>query len=345
MNFWIVLVNYNGLEDSRKCLRSLESIREPFSVVLTDNASNDDPLPKLKPEFPWVHYLQNPVNGGWSGGNNTGIRYALEHGATQLFLLNNDTTVRPDIVARLQSAAAARPDCGILGPVIRYMDEPELVMTDGVMYNRPPYPGFFQRLEVPECEAEPPHVADVDIVNGCAMMVRADVFRRIGLIDDRFFLLHEEADFCLRAKAAGFNCGVLAEGMVWHKGSSTFKRVGKHLQRYFDTRNLGLLLSKQTHYGRGTRGALASYVTYLRYAYHRYCHEREEGHKHSADAVIEGLVDLATRRFGVYKPRRRWALPVVRCAFDAARRVKPKRSASSSPIDKRKDLWDGRAQA
>src|SRR3954452_1497802 len=219
-NFWVVLVNYNGTEDTRKCLRSLEKLTDPCSVVLTDNKSNDDPLPKLRAEFPWVHYVQNTVNGGWSGGNNCGIRYALDRGATWLFLLNNDTTVRPDVVGRLLAAAEARPDYGILGPVIRYMDEPELVMTDGVVFNRPGYPGFFQRVEVPERSAEPPVVTDVDIVNGCAMMVRADVFRRIGLIDDRFFLLHEEADFCLRAKAAGFNCGVLAEGMVWHKGSS-----------------------------------------------------------------------------------------------------------------------------
>ena len=82
---------------------------------------------------------------------------------------------------------------------------------------------------MPEVTTDPPTVVPVDIVNGCCMMVRADVFRRVGLIDDRFFLIHEEADFCLRVLRAGFRCGVLAEGLVWHKGSSTFKRSGKRV--------------------------------------------------------------------------------------------------------------------
>jgi GT2 family glycosyltransferase len=320
---WIVPVNFNGLDDTRKCLRSLAELSDPATVIVVDNASKDDPTSVLCAEFPWAHLVRNPVNGGWSGGNNTGIRHALERGASHVILLNNDTTVRPDLVGRLLAAAAAHPAFGVIGPVIRFMDDPDVTMTDGVVFNRPGYPGFFQRLPVPERAADPPAVSEVDIVNGCCMMICADVFRRIGLIDDRFFLIHEEADFCLRAREAGFRCGVLAEALVWHKGSSAFKRSGKRWQRYYDTRNLGLLLSKhQTKIHTG-RGGLMSYATFLRYAYHRYCHEREDGQADAADAVLEGLVDAATRRFGAHRPRQRWAMPVLRCAFEAARRIKP----------------------
>ena len=338
---WIVPVNFNGLEDTRKCLRSLAELSTPASVVVVDNASNDDPTTILKDEFPWAHVIRNPVNGGWSGGNNAGIRFALQRGADFVILLNNDTTVHPELVARLVDAADAHPEFGIIGPVIRFMDEPELTMTDGVIFNRPGYPGFFQRLPVPERRDDPPAVSEVDIVNGCCMMVRATVFERIGLIDDRFFLIHEEADFCLRTQRAGWKCGILAEGLVWHKGSSAFKRSGKRWQRYYDTRNLGLLLSRNRT---GTRSGLNSYARYLLYAYHRYCHEREDGQLDAADAVLDGLVDVATRRFGAYVPRSRWALPVLRCVFDAARRLKPPRTGSA-PTDARKDLWDERSQA
>ena len=75
--------------------------------------------------------VRNAVNGGWAGGNNTGIRYALERGANHILLLNNDTTVAPALVDNLLAAAAANPDYGILGPVINFMDEPHAVMTDG----------------------------------------------------------------------------------------------------------------------------------------------------------------------------------------------------------------------
>lgn len=317
-NVWIVPVNFNGLDDTRKCLRSLESLRTPASVVVVDNASADDPTALLTAEFPWIHFVRNPTNAGWSGGNNTGIRYALERGADHVILLNNDTTVHPDIVGRLVAAAESHPEYGVIGPVIRYMDEPDVVMTDGVVFNRPGVDGFFQRKVVPERDASPPAVDEVDIVNGCCMMVAARVFRKIGLIDDHFFLIHEESDFCLRTREAGFKCGVLAEALVWHKGSSAFKRSGRTWQRYYDTRNLGQLLSK---HGGGVR----NYAKFLRYAYHRYCHEREAGARDAADAVLEGLTDFVTRRYGVYRRRDRWAVPVLRAAFEAARRLKRKK--------------------
>ncbi|MBM3979995.1 MAG: glycosyltransferase, partial [Planctomycetes bacterium] len=318
-NVWIVPVNYNGTDDTRKCLRSLDALAPRANVVLVDNASRPDPCEALRAEFPWVHVVRNDANLGWSGGNNTGIRYALARGATHVLLLNNDTTVAPDIVARLLAAFAAHPRFGVIGPVIRYMDEPAVVMTDGVTFAPPGFPGFFRRREVPERAADPPAVDGTDIVNGCCMMIRADVFARVGLIDDRFFLIHEEADFCLRAARAGFACGVLAEPLVWHKGSTSFKREGRSWQRYYDTRNLALLLRRHRR-----AGALSAYATYLRYAYHRYCHEREANQPAAADAVLEGLIDAAARRTGPYPKRRRWAVPLLRGLFELARRTKRK---------------------
>jgi len=157
---------------------------------------------------------------------------------------------------------------------------------------------------------------DVDIVNGCAMMIGAPVFRRIGLIDERFFLIHEESDFCLRARQAGFGCGVLNQGLVWHKGSSTFKLSGKRWQRYYDARNLALLLRKHQASHRPGRGAWRSRLEYLKYVYYRYALEREEGQADAADAVLEGVCDTLVRRYGAYAAGPRPALPFVRGLFD-----------------------------
>jgi len=316
---WIVPVNFNGLGDTRKCLESLGKLTAPASVAVVDNASRENPTAVLKAEFPWANVIRNELNGGWSGGNNTGIRFALDRGADFILLLNNDTTVHHTLIERLLAAMDAHPAFGIIGPVIRFMDEPDRVMTDGTAFNRPGSPGFFQRQLVSERLSA---VDETDIVNGCAMFVRAEVFRRIGLIDDRFFLIHEESDFCLRAREAGFGCGVLAEALVWHKGSSTFKNSGKRWQRYYDARNLGLLLSKH----RGPRGKLNSYSRWLKYAYHRWCHEREDNHPDAADAVLEGLVDAFRRRFGPHESRSRWGVPVLRGLFETARRLKPPRN-------------------
>src|SRR5439155_15685622 len=128
-NVWVVPVNFDGLEDTRKCLRSLAELSPAASVVVVDNASKEDPTAVLKAEFPWAHVVRNAENRGWSGGNNTGIRFALERGADFVILLNNDTVVHPRLVGRLLAAAVANPGFGVLGPVIRYMEGPESVMT------------------------------------------------------------------------------------------------------------------------------------------------------------------------------------------------------------------------
>lgn len=328
---WVVLVNYNGLDDTRKCLNSLHVVGDAhMSVVVIDNASAEDPTAQLRAEFPWCHFVRNSVNGGWAGGNNTGAVYALKRGADQVILLNNDTIVTPDFTQRLVAAATAHPDIGVLGPVINFMDDPGEVMTDGCVFNRPGYPGFFQRQPVPLVRMEPPTVSEVDIVNGCCMMIRRQVFARIGLIDERFFLIHEESDFCLRARHAGFRCGVLGESLVWHKGSSSFKRSGKRWQRYYDARNLSLLLRKHQVNHRPGRGAARSRLEYLKYIYYRYAIEREEGQLDAADAVLEGFCDALAGRYGPYSTAPARALPVVRSLFELWRRWRARRGRKSA---------------
>jgi GT2 family glycosyltransferase len=318
----IVLLNYNGLADTIRCLRSLKAAGPPPAVVV-DNASAEDPSAVLRSEFPWCSVVPNSVNGGWAGGNNVGIRYALERGAELIVLLNNDTVISPDFVPRLTAAATAYPDYGVLGPVIRFMDPPHEVQTDGCMFNDPACSGFFHRMPVELISASIPEVTEVDIVNGCCMMVRAEVFRHIGLIDERFFLIHEESDFCLRARRAGFCCGVLGEALVWHKGSSSFRRAGNRWQRYYDARNLYLLLSKHAATHRRGRGTLRSLWEYLKYTYHRYAIEREAGHADSADAVVEGVYDALLRRFGPFRAGPRPAVPLLLGAFEVWRAARP----------------------
>ena len=323
---WIVLVDYNGLEDTRKCLRSLHLQTSSASTIVVDNASVVNVTDALQAEFPWAHFVRSPVNGGWAGGNNIGMKYAIEQGADLVVLLNNDTVVAPDFVTRLATAARAHPDFGIIGPVIRFMDPPHEVQTDGVQFNRPHEAGFFQRHAVKLVTSTPPNVVEVDIVNGCCLMVRRQVVEKMGYVDEQFFLIHEESDFCLRSQAAGFKNGVLAESLVWHKGSSTFKREGSRLQRYFDARNLVRLIRKHGHRA-GSRGTWRSYSHHLRYSYHRYAIERDGDFTDSANAVLEGLYDAALGRWGSYRKTTRPGLGVVRWVLSGAWRF-----ASKSPV-------------
>jgi GT2 family glycosyltransferase len=144
----------------------------------------------------------------------------------------------------------------------------------------------------------------VDIVNGCCLMAKAEMFRAVGVFDESLFIVHEESDLCLRALRAGFQCGVLGEALVWHKGSSSFQRSGRQLQRYYDTRNLYFLLKRHGGKLPGTRSFARSLVPFLRYAFYRYSLEMEAGSPPAARAVADGLADAVTGVKGVYASSR-----------------------------------------
>ncbi len=315
----IVVLDYNGLDDTRRCLESLRAVTYPrLSVVLVDNASAIDPAPEARRCLPDVVTMRNGSNLGYAGGNNRGIQAALSAGADYVIVLNNDTVVAPTLVAELLTVFRTDDTLGIVGPVVNYLDEPRRVMTEGVRFNRGPGTAFFTPVHVPLDSTSAPQPVRVDIVNGCCMMVRAAVFRAIGFFDEALFIVHEESDFCLRARAGGFGCAVLGRTLVWHKGSSAFDRSGRQIQRYFDTRNLYYLLRRYAG-SNGARPWMSSFVHYLRYAYYRYATEIEAGKHQAARAVVEGLSDALVGVTGPYGALRRRTTLVVRTAFGLGR--------------------------
>jgi GT2 family glycosyltransferase len=317
----VVVLNHNGLEDTLRCLDSLRQISYPHvSAVLVDNGSTIDPEQQALTHCDRLTVIKTGTNLGYAGGNNRGIEHALDRGADCVLILNNDTIVASSIVSALVEAFRSDPVLGIVGPVINFMDEPDAVMTDGVRFNPGPGTEFFQRLRIP-LQPGIRTAVSVDIVNGCCMMVRSDVFRAVGLFDEQLFIVHEEADLCLRALEAGFGCAVLSEALVWHKGSSSFDRSGRQLQRYFDTRNLLHLLRRHSGRAVGSRGRIISFWHYGRYAFYRYAIEVEMGKPLAARAVAEGIWDALMGRKGPYFQRRRPGALLVRALFAAGHAV------------------------
>src|SRR5207245_2101158 len=157
------------------------------------------------------------------------------------------------------------------------------------------------------------------------MMVDSRVFRAVGLIDERFFLVHEESDLCLRARRAGFRCGVLGESLVWHKGSRSFETTGKPVQRYYDARNLFLLLRKHSSKLRSgdswvSSGSWRWYLEYMKYVYYRYCVEHDAGRDETAQAVLEGIRDAWGGCYGPYIRRKRPGVRALLWLFEWWRR-------------------------
>lgn len=301
-SFGVVLVNYNGWDDTRECLESLLRCSDAHQkrIVVVENASTEDRLDEFRAAYPSVDWVVSKVNTGWSGGNNLGLQFLMENvpELDYIFLLNNDTIVSEDLFEVLSQGF--EQGYQVVGPVINEYSSPDAIQTQGTGFNLKSRPmEFFSVIETP-IDHEAIRVTSVDIVNGCAVCIKREVFEDIGLIDERFFLTCEESDFCMRANEAGYRCGVIHRTGVWHKQGVTYAKVGKPIQRYYGTRNLLLLLGKHPG-GEGRRGRFGSWLAYMRYSYHIYCHELEQLNRSGAEAVCLGVAHGHLGKFG---PRR-----------------------------------------
>lgn len=236
----IVILNWNQYDDTAECLRSLRHVHHPpFEIYLVDNGSIDGSPEKLVAEFPEVRIVRNTENLGYAEGNNVGIRKALESGANFILLLNNDTVVHAEFLAELMKVADREPTAGILGAKVVYYDRPDLLWALGGNLLQP-----FARIRMlgrdrPVADVGS-SVGEFDHVPGATMFVRSEVFRRQGLLDRNYFLNWEDAEFCIRAKKAGWRVLGVPNSVVLHKVSRA--TAGK-LAMYFGQRNRLLFAS------------------------------------------------------------------------------------------------------
>ncbi|RMF34803.1 MAG: glycosyltransferase family 2 protein [Chloroflexi bacterium] len=237
----IIVLNWNGGQETLDCLASLRRVEYPrFDVVVVDNGSKDGSPQAIRERFPEVTLIETGENLGFTGGNNVGIRHALERGSDYLLLLNHDTEVAPDFLTRLVEVAEAEPEVGMAGPLIYYHARPDRLWSAGGIVDRrrgeARMLGIGQRADGAFRQVRP-----VDFVSGCALLVKAPVVARIGLLDDRFFAYYEEVEWCWRARQAGYQIVVVPQARVWHKISPE-ARAASPTVHYYMTRNRLLFL-------------------------------------------------------------------------------------------------------
>jgi hypothetical protein len=225
----VVVLAWNGRALTMACLESLESLRYPNrSVILVDNASTDGTADAVRKAYGGrIAVIENAENLGYSRGNNVGIRRALEDGADFVLLLNNDTTVDAALVDRLVEVMAVSEDIGIAGPKIYYASPPDRIWFAGGEIHLAR--GTSKHIGIRERDTgRYDSVRDVDYVTGCALLARRAVFERIGYLDPVYAAYYEDADFCVRARRAGFRVVYAPAGKVWHKiSASTGGELGR----------------------------------------------------------------------------------------------------------------------
>jgi GT2 family glycosyltransferase len=228
--FCIIILNWNGKEESVKCLASLRMLNaSSYEIVFIDNASVDDSVPYVHTHFPEIKIFQNECNLGFAEGNNVGIRYALQRGAESILILNNDTIVAPDLLEELDKMLRSHPKLGILGATVYQMSHPDCLDHLGGIWN----PNRLMFDLVGKGEKMPSAPVSLDYVFGAGFVVRREVFEKVGLLEPRFFLFWEEADLCMRARESGFLIMNCPGAKIWHKGSSSFSGGKPHTDYFY----------------------------------------------------------------------------------------------------------------
>ncbi|MBN2451171.1 MAG: glycosyltransferase family 2 protein [Lentisphaeria bacterium] len=237
-DFAIVLINWNGLEDTRTCLRSLAraSLPETTRVVVVDNGSTDGSVAAIRGEFSWGTVLELGRNAGFAGGNNAGIRYALERGAELILLLNSDTTVARDTITELLEAADRHPDVAGFGGKIYCMDDPNVLwFAGGELPGRTLGAVHYGDGERDSGRHDTPRLCN--FLTGCMLMARASAWRTVGLLDEGMFFLWEDTDWCARCAAQGLRLLYVPSARIWHRGSASTGGSASPLAQYYYERN------------------------------------------------------------------------------------------------------------
>jgi len=235
----VIIVNYNGKEDTIECLNSLATCHSvSFTPIVVDNGSTDGSVATLSSHFPSLHLIRSETNLGFAGGNNLGITYALEQGFSHLCLLNNDTTVAPSFLSAL---ASSYKEHSILGAKLINAKNHALLDHLGGIWNA-------DRLEFDLVGAGAnaalyKNKIQLDYVCGCALFASRSVFERVGFLYEPFFLYWEESDFCMRAKKAGILSYSCPDALVYHKGAIAPEKKSS-LTSYYAQRNRLLFLSR-----------------------------------------------------------------------------------------------------
>ncbi|MDF2156439.1 glycosyltransferase family 2 protein [Algoriphagus sp. CAU 1675] len=220
----IILVNWNGYSFTKACLKSLDKVKNPnFQVILVENASKNPEGQQLKNEFPKILLIENQENLGFSGGNNVGIRKALEMGFSYILLLNNDTEVEPDFLELMLRKINENPKVGAVQPMICFLGEKEKIWSAGGKWNS--ILGSAKTLGDRKSIKDYSPSSDIlDWATGCCILVSRQAILEAGLLNEQYFAYFEDVDWSLRIREKGFSILLAEKAKIYHEAGASSKK-------------------------------------------------------------------------------------------------------------------------
>lgn len=211
----VVIVTYQSARDVDACFGSLAAARlDGAHVVVVDNASTDGTAAIVRERFPWVTVLDSGANLGFAGGNNLGIRRAVEDGAEWIYLLNPDTDVDPGFLEESLAVARADPRTAAVQSLLLLHPERDRVNTAGNEIHFLGF-GYCGAYRAPR-ESVPDEPREIPFASGAAVLLRAAALAEVGVFDDFLFLYQEDQDLGIRLRLAGWRARLAPRSVVWH---------------------------------------------------------------------------------------------------------------------------------
>ncbi|MGE0103435.1 MAG: glycosyltransferase family 2 protein [Blastocatellales bacterium] len=227
----LIVLTYRMRETARNCLLSLRSLTYPdLTIIVVDNDSRDGTEEMVRSEFPEAVMIQTGGNFGYTGGNNAGIRYALDNGADYVLVLNPDTIVaNPSFIEEMVEYLENNPEVGIAGPRVFLRERSEVQNT--VLFP----PGLWRnivnwfrfRIDPGSLEFSGGSVVESQVLNGVCILIRSECLRRTGLFDDNIFMYIEDADLNYRARNLGWKvCYLPIDSVIHVQKQSGYEMTG-----------------------------------------------------------------------------------------------------------------------
>ncbi|OUM90033.1 glycosyltransferase family 2 protein [Parageobacillus thermoglucosidasius] len=241
----IIVINYNGYDDTVECIESLIKLRYPNrKIYIVDNCSPDLSGKRLKKyvsqiENVEIDFIQSNINLGFSGGNNLAIKKAInQDGMDFIWLVNNDAIVDKDSLTYLVDAMKSDKSLGMVSSRIYYYNSNKWWFIGGYIDKWGNIGQITNENEVNVNLNDKYY--ETDYITGCSLLARTKMIREIGLLNEDFFMYFEDTEWCVRAKKNGWKIGCAPNSIMWHKVSaSTNSQLNNPspLKQYYQLRN------------------------------------------------------------------------------------------------------------
>ena len=217
----IIIINWNTYQLTFNCLKSLKACTyNNKTIFLVDNGSKDGSGDKIALEFPDINFIKNEINEGFTGANNKALKVILKQNFDYVLLLNNDTVVKPNFLSLLEARMDSDQNLAATQPLILDFPNKNTIWNAGGSFN-----SFFCLFKTrfkgmiynPKLKID----TYTQWISGCCILVKIAVIKKVGLLDNRFFIYFEDADWSIRMTNLGYKLGVVPESIIYHHSSGS----------------------------------------------------------------------------------------------------------------------------